>query len=398
MADVLRQIASVRIVSTPDGADVARGMGLNACGILESHAEEVWAIPNTRTAVRGRPWMLMRQLKENLRLLPQLRSDLQAAWAVDKPDLAIIDFTLPMAGHWARQSGIRWWTSHPSPLAIETMEGTPSYLGGWQPPQSAFGRIRDAIGRSGTRTFKRFACMAFNKELNALGFSGPYRKNGTESVYSDEIILALGMRELEFPRDWPNALRFVGPVLFRPANPEDCSTPWLDGRRRNILVTVGTHLLHARREIAGHFRRWAAEQPEFYWHYSAGGIDEHREDVGENWKMYRYINYNLHLPLFDAIIHHAGAGITYHALNSGLPTVVWPQDYDQFDFAARLANKGLAVRCENPAQVPEALHNALADRGQIQRAHVFAQKLRAYDIGSRLRGILVDQGMIPLRN
>ena len=50
------------------------------------------------------------------------------------------------------------------------------------------------------------------------------------------------------------------------------------------------------------------------------------------------------LPQVDAVIHHGGAGISYAALAAATPALVWPHDYDQFDFAARLTHAGVALR------------------------------------------------------
>ena len=388
LANTLQTFGTVRIISTPDGADRARSLGFDACGVLANHAAAVWSIPNTTTPVRGKPWMLLRQLKHNLRLLPVLHSDLESAWAARRPDIAVVDFTLPMAGHWARSAGIRWWTSHPSPLAIESTNGTPSYCGGWRPPTTAAGRARDALGRLGVRAFKRFAFAACRQELRALGLPGPYRSDGTEQVYSDERILALGMRELEFERQWPASVSFVGPVLFTPAASVSPCPVTLDPSRKNVIVTIGTHLPYARERMLKYVENWARSQPGIFWHYTTGGLSDQPESNGENWRTYSYINYETDLPKFDAVVHHGGAGIAYYALRAALPAVVWPQDYDQFDFAARLAHREVALWSKRADQIPAAVERALTDRVMTDRAKRFAQLLGQYDLRAQLLRLL----------
>src|SRR5262249_58186945 len=139
-----------------------------------------------------------------------LRDELRRLWAAARPDLVVVDFTVPIAGLLARGLGIPWWTSMPSPCVLETRTGTPAYLGGWAPRGGLAGGLRDAVGRSLIRFFKRGVAVLFARELRALEFPGVYRADGSEAIYSPECILGLGMREFEFERDWPPAFRFIG--------------------------------------------------------------------------------------------------------------------------------------------------------------------------------------------
>jgi UDP:flavonoid glycosyltransferase YjiC (YdhE family) len=50
------------------------------------------------------------------------------------------------------------------------------------------------------------------------------------------------------------------------------------------------------------------------------------------------------LPMFDAVVHHGGTGIAYSAIAAGLPSLVVPHDFDQFDMAARIVWHGLGLR------------------------------------------------------
>jgi len=390
IARVLREHATVRVLTTSDAASRVKAAGLELFPILVGQAAAVWRVANTDQPVRGRPWMLWHQFQQNMKLLPPLRADVESAWQVRRPDLALVDFTLPSVGHWAQALGIRWWTSHPSPLAIETHDGTPTYLGGWKPPASWIGRGRDAVGRGCIRQFKRLMFALYGRQLRKIGVPAVYRTDGSEQVYSNELILALGLRELEFPRSWPAAARFIGPVFYTP--PGDHAAVHWDATRKNVLVTLGTHLPYARQEILRRVSGWARELPDVFLHYTMGGNAASSAANGPNWRAYRYIDYESELGRFDGIVHHGGSGITYYALRAAVPTVVWPQDYDQFDFASRLEHRGLAVWCRTPSAVPTALKRAILDRAMKERVNDFAAKLQGDPWRAAVRSLLHEQG------
>lgn len=386
IAEVLREWADVRIVTTADVASAVRVEGFEAVGVLRGREAEVWRIANTPGTVRSRPWRMWRQLRSNLRLLPALRKDVEECWRTRKPELAIVDFTLPSVGWLARELGVRWWTSHPSPLVIETRDGTPSYFGGWSPPRGTVGRWRDAAGRTLVRSFKRLVFAANATALRKAGMPGVYRRDGTEAVYSDEAVLALGLSELELPGTWPRVVRFVGPVLRTPS-PAGGDNIRVATGKRNVLVTLGTHLPYARRRFEGLVRKWGTRAPEIFFHYSSGGqaIEGPRE--GPNWRFHDYINYEQNLRCCEAVVHHAGAGITYHCLAAGKPAVVLPQDYDQFDFAARLEHHGLAVWCRQLDAATDSLRDVLDDVAMRAQIEAVAQRLRAGQLREQLRAV-----------
>lgn len=49
------------------------------------------------------------------------------------------------------------------------------------------------------------------------------------------------------------------------------------------------------------------------------------------------------LPRSSAVLHHAGVGCSAQALRAGIPQLLWPQAYDQFDNAYRLKCLGVAA-------------------------------------------------------
>lgn len=65
------------------------------------------------------------------------------------------------------------------------------------------------------------------------------------------------------------------------------------------------------------------------------------------------------LPRAAALVHHGGVGSTAQALRAGIPQVVVPRAYDQFDNAMRVEALGVGRRCAHSRAAP--LQLALAE-------------------------------------
>jgi UDP:flavonoid glycosyltransferase YjiC (YdhE family) len=370
----------VRVISTESAAARIRDTGLQPHSLLAGKDDAVHAIAEPPRAVRGNPLRLNAQLRANLALLGQFQEELRALYRTTAPDLAIVDFTLPIAGFVARETGVPWWTSLPSPCALETPDGPPTYVGGWLPRHDWFGRVRDAAGRLIVRGFKHAVVRLHYQTIKELGLRGPYREDGTEAVYSPDCILALGLRELEFARQWPKAVRWVGPVRYTPPNLGE--PPAFVAGRRHVLVSLGTHLRAHKDRIAAAVEAAARALPDVEFHFTDGrvaaaGIAQIETSRGgqANFQRLSFIDYGL-LPRYDLVVHHAGAGILNETIAAGLPAIVLPIDYDQFDNAARLRAAGLAVGLRSLTDLPRAVERALADAETDDGAKTIRQRYR----------------------
>jgi len=359
--------------------------------LLPGHEAKVMAIANPNHRVGFHPLRLYQQLRMNFALMAQLREQLRQLWTARRPDLVVADFTIPIAGLLARSMGIPWWTSMPSPCALETRSGTPSYLGGWSPRPGLLGRVRDRVGRTLIHLFKRSMGLVFARQLRALSIPGVYRDDGLEVVYSPERILGLGMREFEFARDWPQAFRFIGPLTGGPPFPH--VPPDLLPGKRHILVSLGTHLLWAKEGAAKLTEEAARRMPDCVFHFSQGKPGSTDRGIRANVYRYGYIPYDLYLPRFDAAVIHGGTGITYSCIKAGVPMLVWPQDYDQFDHAARIVGRGLGLRLKpKGADMVTRLRRLLADEGIRSRVRQFQALSKQYDAQQWVLAALQDGG------
>lgn len=358
----------VVVLGTPAAQAAIASCGVPAATVLTAMDDEVLrAIANPGHAVGWNPLRLHAQLRQALALMGRLRAALDQRWSIERPDLVIADFTLPPAGLLAQSLGIPWWTSLPSPCVLETPDGPPPYLGGMRPARSAAASIGHAAARRATRLFKKGVHRLHRRRMAALGLPSLYRPDGTEAVYSPDCVLALGVPELEFPRTWPAALRFVGPMLCTPPSPHP-EPPFVPGAR-HLLVTCGTHLDHAKDRLSAAAQALARLQPQWQVHVSDGRVEgsgaAQQAGTPGNFHRLAFVDYARHLSRYDLIVHHGGAGVMYHALAAGIPSLVFPLDYDQFDHAARLEACGAAVWLRRLEDLPDAFARAASTPGMF---------------------------------
>jgi UDP:flavonoid glycosyltransferase YjiC (YdhE family) len=386
IARALQERHAVTVLCTPGAQHAIRACGLRGEAVLSAEDEaSLWALANPPRPVRAHPLRLHAQVKQTLRLMARLHATLAQRWAVQRPGLVIADFTLPTAGLLAQRLGIRWWTSLPSPCVLETPDGPPPYVGGLFPSTGWMDALQHAAARRLTRLFKRGVHAWHGAEMRALELPAMYRADGSEAVYSPERILALGIPELEFAQQWPAALRFVGPMLCTP--PSDLPEPPFVNGSRHLLVTAGTHLDWAKQGWIDAATGLARRHPDWQVHVSqgrAGGAARAMGDAPHNLHVLAFVDYERFLARYDMVLHHGGAGVMYHALRAGVPALVHPLDYDQFDHAARLQSRGAGLWLRQLDDLPAAFDRARADHSlftglpalrQAVHRHIDAQRL-----------------------
>ena len=354
----LQEIAEITVVSTEGAQARIRAAGLTGVAVVPGADAALRAIVEPPRAVGAHPLRLHAQFQRSLDLLAAFSAALDARYATTRPDLVIADFTLPVAGAAAQRHGIPWWTSHPSPCVIEGRGGPPAYLGGWLPGVGAFGRSRDAVAAKMVRGFKRSVHRLHRQRLAALGFPSLYRDDGSEAAYSPDCILGLGLRELEFAREWPTALRFVGPLLW---SPPGTGAPPPDDGAAHVLATIGTHLGFAKDALATQLDAVAQAMPQVRMHFSDGRLDAgaDADAAHRTLRRHAWVDYPSWVPKMRAVVHHGGAGILWECLRAGIPALVLPNDYDQFDHAARLQAAGVALRLRHAREIGPALQRLL---------------------------------------
>lgn len=387
-----RGLTNLRVLTTAGGARAASASGLPFVEILPGRDAEVWAIANTRVQVGSNPLRMWRQVESNLALMQDLRRQLRELWSADPPQLVLADFVVPVAGLTAQSLGIPWWTGMPSPCALETPDGVPAYLGGWRPRASLLGTLRDAAGRTMVRTFKKTSAWLFQRPLRELGIDALYRSDGTEVLYSPDRILAYGLREFEFERSWPPSVRFIGPLTAPPPfEPDPLSQRLWVADHPHVLVTLGTHLQWARDQAIRLIDELARLLPETVFHFSQGEMGVTGSEIRGNVHLYCSIPYDAELGRYAAAIVHGGTGVTYACLQAGVPMLVWPHDYDQFDHAARIVHHRLGLRLRPSApRIAEDLQRLQSDESLRPARDRFRSLCAACDPAESFRTLLVE--------
>jgi UDP:flavonoid glycosyltransferase YjiC (YdhE family) len=366
----------VEIVTGPRKAPVLAQLGLPFQPMRSIGPDTLESIANWDKRVGNSPIRLLGQLRQNLRVVRSIHLELLDVWKLRPPSLVVADFMAPVAGTAAEALGIPWITAIPTPFAIEQSTGTPTYFGGLT-PQSV---VRDALARQVTRLFKGAAFLYFRSQLREIGIPHRLRADGTEAVYSPRAILGFGLRELEFERDWPKTFRMIGPVIN---SPEACPDIPLPPSGRKVLLTLGTHLLWAKQSLLTQSKQIASLMPEVHFVVSLGQPAEAgaaAQRPASNLEIHPFVPYARDLARFDAVIHHGGAGVTYAAILAGIPSLVIPHDYDQFDYAARIAHHRLGIRIPTlePEQVRDSLIRLLS-REQWPALSTFCDAARRYN-------------------
>lgn len=389
MGRALNDIADVRVLGTEAAQVRIRMAGLQGEVVLPGVDARLRAITDPPHRVGSNPVRLHAQFDASLGVLEAFAHALRERYAHERPELLIADFTLPVAGSIAIGHDIPWWTSHPSPCVIEAPGGPPAYLGGWLPGCGRLGRLRDHGAGLAVRGFKRMIGRLYGRRLKALGFDGLYREDGSEAAYSPQRILALGLREFEFERRWPDTVDFIGPLLWSPPAVGPPPPP-IDDARPQILVSLGTHLGFAKPALIAELERIAAAHPQWRLHFSAGGFDA-RPAAGSacpaasgRLQQHAWVDYPSWIPRMQAVVHHGGAGVLWECLRAGVPQLVLPQDYDQFDHAARLEAAGAGVRLRAAREICDALQ-ATFEHASTLHSDQWSQRLRPEHAETGLR-------------
>lgn len=339
---------AVEVVTGEAKQDVLRQAGLEV-RVLKAIGPGVFkSIFNTGGEFGRGPLRVFSQLDAGFALLRAVRDELADAWRDQRPDLVVADFASVPAGIAADQLAIPWITVLRGGFFLESRDAPPAFMGGLRPRPGVIGPLRDAAGRQALRQGKSALAWLFRRDLARLGFNWR-RPDGSESMFSNRAILIQDMAELEFPRAWPAAVRFIGP---QPDNPEPPLGLELPGGRPSVLVTLGTHLRVAKRTLVEQVRELSQRSPGVQFVVSlgdAGGRSALPSHAEPGLSVFPFIPYREAVIAFDAVIHHAGPGIIGAAVAAAKPSLMRPHVFDQFDFAARVEHHGLGLRVRDIA-------------------------------------------------
>jgi UDP:flavonoid glycosyltransferase YjiC (YdhE family) len=206
---------------------------------------------------------------------------------------------------------------------------------------------------------------------------------------SERLVLVATFPQLEYPRQWPHAVRVTGPMDFELPHPDVELPP---GDAPLVLVAPstakdpGSRLLRAALDglanedvrVIATTNRAAPERP---------------IEVPRNAMLVDWLSYSQVMPQAALVICHGGHGTMARALGAGVPVLCCPAEGDMTENALRAswAGVGLSVpwRLCRPAPLRWAARRILEDPAFRRRAGEIAAWRREND-GARRGAELVE--------
>lgn len=352
----------IRLFTGPQKKAVAEAAGFNVVTILEDHIEEFESAANNSEQLGI--LSAYRQLSASLDLINLVSDQLIQEWTNHRPDIVIVDFITLSGGLVANQLGIPWITTMATQFVLETTDGPPCLIGGMGSPKNDWQVSVQFLGRKATRLVKRIVSFLLRDRLKRYNFR-LYNQLDQETIYSPYSILGIGMKEVELKKGFPEHYCWVGPFGASVEAVEDYP---LDlsafPNRKKVLVTCGTQLAWAKDNLIYQTKQLAKAHPDFHFFVTrgVGGQSFKCENLMENLSVVSYLPYKEYIPQMDYVIHHGGAGIFYQCIIYGKPALILPHDYDQFDYAVRGVEAGVAFssKRDNSKEIGQAFDRLLA--------------------------------------
>lgn len=375
---------------------VADAAGFNVVPILENHIEDFERAANNdqQLGIISAYY----QLSASIDLINLVSDQLLEEWQKNRPDIVIADFITLSGGLVANQLGIPWISTMATQFAIETTDGPPCFFGGLGSPKNRWQVSVQFLGRKATRLVKRIVSFSFRDRLKRYNFK-LYNQLGHETIYSPYSILGIGMKEVELKKGFPEHYKWVGPSGASVEAGEDYPldlSPFME--RKKVLMTCGTQLAWAKENLIYQATQLAKAHPDchFFVTRGVGGESFQCENLMENLSVVSYLPYKEYIPQMDYVIHHGGAGIFYQCIIYGKPALILPHDYDQFDYAVRGVEAGVAftAKRDNNKAIGQAFDSLLA-KEDWSELEILRQAAHSYHpteiLESEIHRLLVDK-------
>ena len=374
----------IRLFTGSQKKAVAESAGFHVVPILENHIEDFERAANNDQQLGI--LSAYQQLSSSIDLINVVSDQLLEEWQMNRPDIVIADFITLSGGLVANQLGIPWITTMATQFVLETTDGPPCLIGGMGSPKNGWQVSVQFLGRTATRLVKRIVSFLLRDRLKRYHLK-LYNQLGHETIYSPYSILGIGMKEVELKKGFPEHYKWVGPsgasVEAGKDYPLDLS---IFPNQKKVLVTCGTQLAWAKENLIYQAKQLAKAHPDchFFVTRGVGGEVFQCENLMENLSVVSYLPYKEYIPQMDYVIHHGGAGIFYQCIIYGKPALILPHDYDQFDYAVRGVEAGVALSAnkEDTRAIGQAFDNLLAkeDWSELETLRQAAQSYHPTEI------------------
>jgi rhamnosyltransferase subunit B len=240
----------------------------------------------------------------------------------------------------AQRTGTPWISASAATLIYETASYPPPSVA-WKGCPAWLSRLGWQIG---TRLFGDLDALAAAEYLK-LGVA-PRPDIISGGAYSRRLTLGLWSPSF-FPRpsDWPSWFQIGGYARWDGGSPSVPAPPLLRaGGSPTILFTLGSSVVNH----PGEFWRTAlAALATTTWSGVLLGAPEDfpvPDALRGRVQLIPYAPYVELFPRVDAIVHQGGVGTTQAACYYGIPSVIVPRGFDQFENAAHIQREGWGLR------------------------------------------------------
>jgi MGT family glycosyltransferase len=309
-------------------------------------------------------------------------ADTRPELAARRPDVVVHDILTLAPAMAGELEGVPVATLIPHLYPVGA-PGFPPYAIGARLPRTAAGRRWwSAVERGPVEKGLQQGRRELNETRRRLGLAPVERLHGGISA---ELAIVASLPQLEYPRQWPDPVHVVGPLMWEP--PFDVQAPLPPGENPLVLVAPSTaqdpraRLLRAAvaglgaapvRVLASANRRPLARPVR----------------LEPNVSLVNWVSYAREMPRASLVICHAGHGTLVRALACGVPVLAVPHSGDMAENAARLDWSGAGVRLPwrllTPATVRLAVARALDARERhAARAAELAAWVAAHDPATR---------------
>lgn len=295
------------------------------------------------------------------------------------PDVVVHDVLTLAPALAAELEGIPAATLIPHPYPVPN-PGLAPYAIGARPPRGAAGRALwsafDTLVRRGLERGRD----ELNETRRRLGLAPVTRLYGG---ISPRLCIVGTFPQLEYPREWPESVHVVGPLLWEPPAAEVEPPP---GAEPLVLVATSTAQDPEHQMLRACVTGLAREPVRVLATYNRRPLTEPLV-MPANARLVEWLSYSRTMPRCDLVVCHAGHGTLARALASGAPIVAVPHSGDMGENAARADWAGVGVRLPwrllSPATLRLAVRRALRDSRLRSRSLELAAWASANDGATR---------------
>ncbi len=301
---------------------------------------------------------------------------------IDSGNVVTVGHPLLLATRFLREThGIPTATVHLAPVAFRSNHYPSKLLPIWITPKMPLA-VKNLVWQAmDTLYFDPNVNVPFNELRKEFGLQPLYKVFRRWMSQADAVVGLFPEWFAVQHSDWVVPVHFAG-FPFMPHHPEQQLPPeveaFLQAGEPPVLFTAGTASAMAQDFFTSSIK--ACVRGKFRGIMLTPYDDQMPEHLPEGVVHFKFVPFHLLLPRLAAIVHHGGIGTTSLALQAGVPQLIRPVAYDQFDNANRLVNmmgvaKQLFPAAYNSRTVAYTLRKLISDVKVRERCRSYAQNL-----------------------